>query len=101
MLLEVPEGTSTSTSTCFFFFFKTVKQWTSGMSRYRSSVAGESTEAEKCRCVVVCVNVRMGVGIEVCVCVCVKVCMRVGVDVCVCVCEASPVIFAATFRGGH
>ena len=35
----------------------------------------------------------------VCVCVCVKVCMRVGVDVCVC--EASPVIFAATFRGGH
>ena len=55
----------------------------SGMSRYRSSVVGESTEAEKCRCVVVCVNVRMGVGIDVCVCV--KVCMRVGVDVCVCV----------------
>ena len=27
----------------------------SGMSRYRSSVVGESTEAEKCRCVVVCV----------------------------------------------
>ena len=57
----------------------------SGMSRYRSSVVGESTEAEKCRCVVVCVNVRMGVGIDMCVCVCVKVCMRVGVDVCVCV----------------
>ena len=52
-------------------------------------------------CCGVCVNVRMGVGIDVCVCVCVKVCMRVGVDVCVCVCEASPVIFAATFRGGH
>lgn len=31
----------------------------SGMSRDRSSVVGEPTEAEKCRCVVVCVNVRM------------------------------------------